>query len=263
MRTDEVDWGWTPEELRGYIQGNYGEGVIREDWVLGSVAIAALAVHAHDQGLFGTLSRAAHLGAGGVPRGSAILAPLMSDRDEGGKIVVSDLGADNVAETRKVMEDLARGRLGKWQPHQDKMSRSNHRWRGSFRRAGRLAVVEQCDIRDLPPKSQQAVAMEYVAESMTADPHEHAKIMEAVCDGLEPGGVLYTTYMIGSDGYLVGDKVRPAVPVTVDYIGKVLRKNGMDIIFNGGTDASHQARIEGDPHAYDGMGVAVALRRSD
>jgi hypothetical protein len=263
IRTDDANWQWSNEELEEYVRGNYGKGVIREDRVLGSVAVATLAVYAREHSLFHTLSHAAHVGAGGVPRGSAILAPLMLDRDKGGKITVSDLGETNIVGTRKVMEELAHGRLGMWQSHQDEMTISNPDWKGAFQRAGSLARVGGLDIRHLQSESQEAIAMEYVAESITTDTDEYLEIMKGICDGLEPRGVLYMTYMIGSHGYLVGNDVRPAVPVTVDYVSEVLRINSMDIIFNGGTDASRQARIAGDPHSddYVGMGVAIAVRK--
>jgi hypothetical protein len=259
IRTDEADWEWQKSELTEYISGNY-ENLTPEDHILGSVAVAALAAHAREHDLFGKLPWGIHAGAGGVPRGSAIIAPLIRSPDEGGYIDVSDLGQVNIAVTRQTMNDLALGKLGIWQSHQENMTAGNAMWDGSFERAGRLANVHKTDIRSLQPESESAIALEYVLESITEDPDEYQDIVKVVCDALGPGGLLYMAYMIGSTGYLVGNKTRPAVPVTVDTVGHALRSNGMKIIINAGTDPSNQARVKEDTHNYDGMGIVIAAK---
>jgi hypothetical protein len=135
-------------------------------------------------------------------------------------------------------------------------------WDGSFQSAGRLAEghVHTQDMRLLTPRAHHIIAVEYGPESATEDPEEYKDFIRIICNALLPGGILYMAYMRGSEGYEVGGTAKPAFPVSIDYVGKTLNTNNMHLIFNGGTDPSNSIRIDGDTHAYTGMGVAVGVR---
>jgi hypothetical protein len=259
--TDKVGWDWSQAELNEYIDGNYSK-LAPEDIYVGTVAISVLAAYARQHDIFHALPFGTHISAGGVPRGSALIVPLIRSKEEGGFIDVSDLELSTTNATRNVMSQLALGELGIWTPHQQEYAATNRTWDNSFQAAGQLAEnhVHTQDMRLLTPRAHHIIAVEYGPESATEDKAEYEDFIHIICNALLPGGILYMAYMRGSEGYEVGGIARPAIPVSVDYVGKILNANGMNLIINGGTDPSNSIRVEGDTHAYTGMGVAVGVR---
>lgn len=263
IATDEVDWEWSQDALATYVHDNY-HTVAPEDRFLGAAAISALAAHVRQHDLFHTLPFGAHISAGSVPRGSAMMAPLITPVEQGGYIDVSDLKRTNVDATRVTLECLARGDLGIWEAHQDEYTAVNPAWDNAFQLAGQLAEghVHQQDMRNLAPHTYPFIAVEYGPESATTIEEEYQGFIKTICDALLPDGILYMAYLIESEGYTVGGVAKPSFPVTVDYVSKLLEKNGMQTLANAGTAASYAAREAGDAHRYGGMGAVIAVKAS-
>ncbi|QQG51348.1 MAG: hypothetical protein HZB75_02475 [Candidatus Saccharibacteria bacterium] len=262
ITTDQVDWKWQKTELDRYRSGNYLR-LAPEDIYVGSIAIAALAAHARHQDLFGALPHGTLIAAGGVPRGAAVIAPLIKTPERGGFIDVSDREISTTDLTRDTMSRLALGDLGIWTPHQKDYTAAHPDWDGSFQLAGRLASghVHTEDMRELAKNSRYAIAVEHGPESATESKDEYEEFMRFICRALLPGGIFYMAYMRGSRGYEVGGVPKPAIPVDVDGVTDILHNNNMHVLFNGGTDPSNSIREDGDEHTYSGLGVAVAVKK--
>jgi hypothetical protein len=258
---DNADWEWEPEAVRQYIEANYRR-LTPEDTFVSATAISALAEHATHLSLFNTLPFGTSICTGAVPRGSAIIEPLIRPAEQGSFIDVSDFKKSTTNETRRMMGRLARDELGIWTPHQANYAHNNERWGGSFQRAGKLARdhVHQQDMRQLESNAHHIVAVEYGPESATANNEEYQEFLRTICTSLKPEGILYMAYMLGSEGYDIGGVAKPAFPVTVDYVDETLHSNNMEVLVNVGTGPSNSIRTEGDQHMYDGIAVTVAVR---
>lgn len=261
-RTDETDWRWSKSDLDAYRDGNYRQ-LAPEDIYVGSVAVATLAAYARHRRLFSALPFGTLIAAGAVPRGAAAIAPLIKPLELGGYIDVSDREPSNVEVTRTMMSRLALGDLGIWTPHQNDYADTHIGWTNSFQLAGQLSEghIHTEDMRDLQANTHHIIAVEHGPESATEDEDEYQEFIYSICRALLPGGILYMAYMRGSEGYEVGGKAKPALPIEVDYVSKTLHANDMHILMNGGTDPSGAIREESDEHVYTGLGVAVAVKR--
>lgn len=257
------DWNWPQKAHEQYVRDNY-ERLSPEDMYIGGVAISVLASYAHVHNLLNKLPFATHVAVGAVPRGSALSAPLIKPREQGGYLDVSDYQINTTEETRSTMAQLAIGNLGLWHPHQESYTAHNPLWAGSFQTAGQLAdgQVHQKDMRMLDPNSTPYLGVEYGPESAANNEKEYLAFMDPLCEAVEPGGLLVYAYVKESGKYDVGDVEQPAYSVTPGYIEAVLHKRRMSILFNGATDPSHTIRIEGDTHSYGGLGIVLAVKNA-
>jgi hypothetical protein len=255
IRNRDLNWDWPPGK---YIDPNYGEGVITEDRRLGRHAVTMLKEHSTK---LGTAKRALHIGMGGVPIGSAYIAPFMDLRSPDTEIVMGDIGPKKLEVARQTIAALRMGQLGIWAAHQDNLNDADSlgQWKDAFRTAGRLGNVTEFDMHTLDQHEGEfdiGVA-EHVFESATEDPEEYYETVEKFYHAVAKGGLVVMSFMIESSGYTVAGRPYPAYPVTGQQVAEHAQAFLDDIqLFT--TGASNQAREEGDNHVYGGMGVMVA-----
>lgn len=223
-----------------------------------------------DEG-FQSVSRAADVGPGGGIRG-LMIGPLVADY---GQIDAYDVGRPQLRGTWKALKAAARGRLGKWQQHQDAMAHTDRRWQDSFVRAAKLATKPQRKgILQLPRNAYGAIHTGHCPESATDEPATYEAYMQSLSDALQDGGILVMPYVIGSTGYSVGEgKKMVRYPAVAAYpedhpggvpegginIHEVARRAGLTVLDHIAVehDAGHSIRPEGDTTTYWGLGAFV------
>lgn len=249
------------------------------DIELGEVAINTLKGVMEEPG-FEPFDRVLDIATGGGLRTGAFLGPLMADVEDGGTLILADIGQWQLDETEKARAAAAGGDLGIWQAHENSMTSVDPRWKGSYQKVGRLGQIAKMGFLDIPPNSFKAICTGHGPESATAEPEEFEGFMSAIHRGLEEDGYLLMFYTVGSNGYRVGGEegegtteahIFPAVPVypeeTPDGIpegginlSQLVRRLGFVIL---GTHAvKHKGNNEGirgpnDPTKHWGLGVMV------
>lgn len=229
---------------------------------------------------FQPFDRVLDIATGGGLRTGAFMAPLIADKEDGGSVVLADIGQWQLNETERARDAAARGELGIWEAHENSMLNVDPRWKGSYQKIGRLGQIAKMGFMDIPPNSFKAICTGHGPESATADPEEFEGFMSSIHRGLEEGGYLLMFYTVGSNGYRVGGEenegdseahIFPAVPVYPEEVpggvpenainlSQLMRRLGFVIL---GSDAvKHKGDNEGirgpnDPTGHWGLGVMV------
>lgn len=253
------DFAWEPDEMSAYHE-QY-RTVSRADSLLARVAIDAILSGHNTRPLLKQLNSGLILGAGGVPRGAGILEPTLA---ETAFLRITDSTKENVDETRRIFEELKKGRSSQrhWYAHERDMEKHNFRWRDAIGNAALRASFDVQDIHTVEPHSAEGVGMEYVAESMLSDRNEYRQVMRRFTDASDR--LVYMAYSVNSHGYVVGDRRHPAYPVSVDEAAELIEQGGFELLHDpheGFAPASPELRQENDTHSYDGFAVIVAERK--
>jgi len=250
----DYDWNYDPAT---YVKDNY-EQLIPEDHQLSRVAIGAFKDRTTNR--LGTFTKGLHIGIGAVPRGSALIAPLMDSHENGAEIIMGDIGQIKLDATRQLMTELRSGKLGIWQAHEDDMAAVDQLWKGSFQKAAYLAKVVELDMTMLKENAYDIATAEYLFESATRDCTEYRDSLLRYFRSVRSGGLVHLAYVVGSEGYTASGIEYPACPIMPDDVLKYAQDELIDIE-NYFTSASGQMREADDRHSYVGLGVLVGTRK--
>jgi hypothetical protein len=93
----------------------------------------------------------------------------------------------------------------------------------------RRAGVHRQDIYGLPAATWDVASMHFCAESITGDRAEFSLGCQRLCEAVRPAGHVLASFMLGSNGYVVGGVTFPAVSVTLSDLEAEFAKHCDDI----------------------------------
>jgi hypothetical protein len=147
-----------------------------------------------------------------------------------------------------------------WDPFWEALSASADVYQ-RFRRPRALlpvrAKAEKASVFDLPEAKWDIGTMFFVAESITGVRAEFESATERFIRSLKPGAPFAAAFMRNSRGYTVGAHRFPAVTVTEDDIGELLRRMAADLTIHL-IDSTERLR-----EGYEGMVLATGRRTAD
>ena len=253
-KNNDYNWNYDPQT---YIEGNY-QTLIPEDRLLGKGAVNAFRILTGN--VMPKYKRGLHIGIGAVPRGSALIAPLMDSPENGAEILMGDIGDKKLQATRELMVALKLRKLGLWQAHEDDMATIDERWAGSMQKAAMLGRVETLNMFNLPRSAFDIVTAEHLYESATKDRNEYDEARDIFYNSAERGGIVHRAYVYGSEGYSIGDQEFPALTIWPDNEVDQAEKYLTDVR-SYVAPASGEMRESTDGHSYGGLAVLVGRKR--
>jgi hypothetical protein len=154
------------------------------------------------------------------------------------RILLADYSQSNIEWVREKIEEPAgdEARPWRWRPFWQEMAAAegycdvgdpSQRLREACRSEPGCAGIEQFSIFDLPERRWDLGTMFFVAESITQKPKEFLAALEHFLGALTPDAPFAAAFMAGSEGYKVGGRNFPAVPITRDDVARHLTELGV------------------------------------